>query len=600
MSGGESNSNCFFDPRGYGVIKAKPSELYEKARNMKKKIAIIKDKIPEETPKKGSNEKIKYGYEKINEIFISFRDHFEGIYVFDDVSKYRAKDLLDFYLKIHAEINTTNPSLTKSSISSIGGRGFKLADVLFLEVKSFLSSEMEYSIMMYIYLLRLGFLMSELYVVIDYQTDKFDFIETDIFKRNAPIPNCLISRDEQLVMDRYAPEIYSLSFNIPGTQVHYVVSDSDTIFITELMPIISRYDHKVCSDYAEYKKNEKIAKHDGVVIIKFRSLEEIIELKEIKANYILVDSRVKISTSLLYGGNVPMPKQMSDEYLAEKTKEIRERNLEKICKIMFFVKDNKNVERKVTREIFERSPIIDYIRFQKSGVDLLELYSKHIVENNNSSNYRSILRSEIEILGSLGYETNKKIFDLSLKYEIHPVIVSIINRWFNEKNKNGDPFPRFPILVFVAVATTFDKKIIEVKEHGDRERASNIGEISRFGLEMISYVNKMKEKGECIFIEGGKASERLKNLINFFNIQPNEICNFDVNDFSKFLIYILKTYFSKLLLKIKGYSSYRGSHNQQLNWWITQSSAPEEIFPIIVHSSSNNKHVTLFVPIERI
>lgn len=588
MSTGES---MLFDKRGYGIIFSERKDLYEKARCSGKKIAIIRNDIDIKT----------YDFSKSAEIFKSQKSDHTYTYSLDNEAIYRSKDLMEFFLKIHGEINI-HGTLTENSLESLRKKEYKLGDVIFLEVNNFLKYDMEFSIILYFYFLNLQLLMPELYVVIDYHTDKFDFIERDIFKNSGPIPNYLKPFEADLFnLERFNMEVYSGTFTTLDQQIHYIVSETD-IYNNEIHKAISHHQHVVYDNYAEFKKFQDAVKlrpqnaSKEPIIVKFRTLEEILELDEIKANVIVVNTLGKISSSLLYGGNVPCNKQMHLDYIYGRSRKIKKLNTHRNSKFMFFFKDAKFFERPVIREIFERSPIIDYMKFERYKIDLRSLYSHY---NSGTTHFLSVLRSEVEILKDLGYSSSENIFNLSIKHNIHPVIVAIINKWFNEKNKESKPFPRFPILVFVAIATTFNREIIEVKEHGDRERASNIDEISRFGMEMMEYVEKIKKTGCCIF-KDNKASERLKKLMEYFDIKQDEIGYFNVNDFSKFLIYILKTYFSKLLLTNKSYSSYRGFHNDQLNWWISQSSAPNEIFPIIVHSSNNNKLVTLFVPIEQI
>lgn len=582
-----SNSE-FFDPRGFGVIKAKPSELYDKAKSMRRTIAIVRD-----------NHRIdpkKYDYERAKKIFDYQHDNQAGASYCETEAVYRSKDLLDFFLNIHnRHVNTAGGTLTESSLNTLKTKTYKLADIVFLEIKDVLRSDMEYSILMFFYLLNLRFWTSEFYVIVDYETDKFNFIETDIFRRTTPIPNYLPKREvEEINIERFNFEMYLTSFRTRDPQIHFIVSDTN-IYETEFHPAIEGL-HKVFDTLQEYKNFQKMnlpTSHEGVIIIKFQSLEEVVDLKvDLKPSIVVINTRTKVQTSLLYGGNVLIQKPVNHDYIREKAKIIKIKNPE--TKLMFFTKDLKSADKPVTREIFEKSPISDFIKFEKSKVDILSLYVNFCP---NNSHFISLLRSEIEILKYIGYKSNTKSFSLCHTHNIHPVMVAIINKWFEFKNKAGENLPRFPILLFTAVVTTFDKKIIEVKEHGDRERASNINEISRFGLEMMAYMNKMRQVGECVF-KDSKASDRLKSLIDFFKISPREICDFDVNEFAKFLIRILETNFKDLLLVNKSYSTYRGFHNDQLNWWISQASAPNKIFPIIVHSSSNNKMVTLFIPID--
>lgn len=613
-----------FDKRGFGVIKTDFGEIYNKALMKGKKIAIVKNRISTE-------KKLKSYFEKLMERPTSITD-------FQNKTVYDTEDVLDFFLKLHKKIYEIKPSTREETNSNeiYIKKEILFANVIFLEIKTHLYSSMEQLILMYFYMLNIGMRLPEFYVLVDYQTDIFNFIETDIFRGDASkIPNFLPPK-QQIELENFQDSMYISSHLLLKTQ--FVVSEID-LHSKILAPILTFGNFRIFENYSDYSKAEPPKSFSIVTIVKFKSLDEILNLKEkIEPDWIIIDSRIKLQTSIHYGGNVHFPKRINNDYLVDKLVKIKNKISNENCRFSFHFSKDIVQDDSVSRAVFEKNPIFDYVRFEKNGVNLLTLYANYFPVN-NSVNFISVLKSEIETLKQIGYRSSKntdpsiilknrqleklkmsgiagakkeqevkeleeqiaeemKLIDFSLVSDIHPVMVAIINRWMVTKTSTGKSLPRFPILLFTAVTTTFNKKIIEVREHGQIERASNISEGSRFGIEMQDYLDKMEKEGKAVFPSGGITSDRLKKLIDHYGISPNEIGIFDLNAFTRELVKIIKTYFSSMILRKKGHSNYRGSYNEQLNWWISADSGPDKIFPIIVYTSKLNKNISLYIPIE--
>lgn len=577
-----------FDIRGFGLIKGEPKNIYESAKTMGKRIAIVKN----------NHETSEYG--KLLEMYSKTKTDFYNN--FKKTETYRTHDVLEFYLKIHEEIPNNKNGLLKDKLASMANRDYRFADVVFLEVGPYLKHEMEYTILMYTYLLNIGLCMSEFYVIVDYDTKNFDFIETDVFRKDwpiekiLPIPNSLekIVDKNEVMKSRFETSIYVSNFN--ESKIQYIVSDSD-LYINTIRPMIIDEEHTYYENYTEYKKAIEMGKSKNYVsIIRFKSPEEVMVIKDIDANLIIMDNRVKIETNLQYSGNLPIPKKISNDYIIDRANKLITMSGKKIKFVIYSPTDMER-DNSIQRGIFERSPIFDYLLFENHNVNMLALYTNYM-SLTSINNFTNAIRAEIELLKEIGYMENPVNFRVCTKVHIHPVIAAIINRWFNEKNKRGDSFPKFPILFFAAVVTMFDKKTIELRDHGERERGTDISESCKYGQEMKAFMNLMITHGKCVFPEGGRTSDRLKKLVDFYGIQSSDIGVFDINEFTSFLVYILNTYFDSLLLTKKEHSNYRGKTNQQLNWWISQASGAAKIFPITVFTSYRHKNVALHIPIE--
>lgn len=581
-----------FDGRGFGLIKGNFQKIYAKAKERGKRIAIVKNYLE------------KPDYTKLSKIFDQIYNSMTSPEI-DLESSYRTKEVLDYYLKIHKTfpINQSKNEDISKAFENLKLKKFKFADVIFVELTTDLSHEAEYLIMMHTYLLNLGFQLPEFYPIIDYHAEIFDFIETDIFRYGwdkkfiKPIPNFLEERKSKK-FDLFDVTIYQTTFS--SSRLQFIVSESD--IFKSFKDILANENYiPPYENYEEYKKSAKFenTSSNETIIVKFKTFEELMKLKDIKADIIILDSRVKIPVNFHYAGNIPTQRKISDDYLSDRVYKIGQKSTN--CKILVYKVGNNAAEKYeenqvCTRGIFTRSPIIDYIYFKQHKVDLLHLYSNYI-SMNSVSGFINILKFEISNLEYYGFYENPASFNICVKTKIHPLMISFINKWFSMKNKKGDPFPKFSILLFVAVVTTFNKNYTNVVEHGTRER-EELNETSLYFLEMSSYISKMEDNQRCIYEGGGKASDRLRILIEHYDISSEQIKKFNIQEFTTFLIYMIENYYDKLLLTNIGGSRYKGSSNEQLVWTIDGSSCPAKILPIIVYSSNKNRKVILYLPIE--
>jgi hypothetical protein len=587
MNTGAQSKNTPFHNNGFGMIYEKMSKVTEKCKRMGKKYTVVKDFIanPE------------YGF--LQNVFNSIYELNETIPNIPESRDELASNVLEFFYSIKQKIDVSNKAPITTQMSKYNMRDYRFSDVIFLDVKHYLSATMEYILLMYKNLLHLGFRLSEMYVVIDYRSDHFDFIDRAIFKFMAVSPRTNISEEmmnesgsipKKTSLKQYPPfQMENFQMNtyltgFPSFTTQIIVSENNLykrILETELLG--RRYN--VFENLEMYQKE----KTNEISIILLKSLEEL-EGKVLPECYILIDTRVKIQSNLHYGGNIPIPKRINNDYFYDRVGQIKELTRSNL-KINFFFTKSEHEDRIVTRGIYERSPIIDYIKADLSNIDLKSLYEDYH-DNHSAATFISLLKSDREVLKDIGYFENPSLFKFCPSLNLHPVMVAVINKWFELE------LPKLPILVFVAVTTMFDKKIIETKEHGEKEIGTDITVTTRYGQEMQSFLTCVTTYGSFVRPEGGRAAEKLKKLINAYKLDENDMKLFDINQFTRKLVYVISTYFPKMILKKKKYSSYRSSYNEQMNWWISETCNADKIWPITVFTEKLHKHVTLFIPIE--
>jgi len=572
---------------GFGIIYEKTPTVLERCRKMGKKFTVVKDYIP--NPDYSVLEGI---FNHINEL--------REVPVYAAEREELASNVLNFYYLIYQKIDISNKNTVTAQMAKYNMQDYKFTDVIFLEVKQYLSSTMEYILLIYKNLLHLGLRLSELYVIIDYRTNVFDFIDHAIFRflkkpnKNEidgeallelePIPKkTSLTQYPQIQMEQFQINTYLTGFPSYNTQI---IISNNNIYKKMLETELLGKKYNVFESIEMYEKE----KTNDISIILLKSLEEL-TTKNLSEAYILIDTRIKIPSNLHYGGNIPLPKRINNDYFYDRVGKILEDKAPGgEFKINFYFNKSEREDRIIIRGIYERTPIIDYIKASMYNVNLKALYEEYH-DSHSAATFISLLNSEIKVLKSIKFFDNPSKFKLCSSLNLHPVMVSLINTWFELS------LPRLPILVFVAVTSIFDKKIIETKEHGEKEIGTDITKTTRYGQEMEAFLDCVKTYGSFVRPEGGKTAEKLKKLINAYNLEENEMVLFDINQFTRKLVSIISTYYPEMILK-KKHLCYRSSYNEQMNWWISQTCNADKIWPITVFTEKLHKHITLFIPIE--
>jgi hypothetical protein len=306
-----------------------------------------------------------------------------------------------------------------------------------------------------------------------------------------------------------------------------------------------------------------------------------------KPKLIIFDTRVKVAINQLYAGNVPMPVLPNIDYVKAVIWKLKCRfgNIE--------IRIHNDGKERVVRGIFVRNPIIDYIRFEMYGVNMVLLYSNYY-EGFESRNFVSIIRSEAEILREFGYEENREKFFKCVVLGVHPMIISMIEAWIEKK------LPRICILVFAAVMLTYDKMTLEIKEHGNKEHENDVSQTSRYGRILYEYLKLMETHHSVIMEEGGKTSKLLKRFLDVYEIKEEEMLLFNHNSFTTQLVKLIHEKYPRFILHQQGACKYRGGYNTQMNWRVFQTTnTPQQLFPFTVTFNASYRSIILFIPLDR-
>jgi hypothetical protein len=590
LFGGKMENSSYFMGRVCGVLRADPRIIYRSCTNFS--YVIVKDYVGQ---RKGP-----ILNEKFNTLLgirgdVDFLDK-----VFLDTSS-----VLDYYLKVHGVFKSEFGTSTEFT------KNFSFTQVIFLEITSYLSAEAEYLLLMYKYLLSQRLYMPQLFVIIDYPTQEFDFIEKDIlnFLRSPATlwdPRRYDSQGtgevdladmEGIQFESYlttSTEISKVFINAsggnsPSRKNLCVIVSLSGLYEKEVKNLVGDIKISIHEDLESYKNSDVSSKGDQTLVL-LDFVEKLIEYPNIdfKPNVIVFDPRFKAGEKHLYAGNIPVPFLPNYDYIRAVVWKLKRRFPQSEIRIF--------IEKKIsiTRGIFFRTPIIDYIRFEKYGVNMLNLYSNYY-SGYGSGNFSLIIRSEIEVLRDLGYEENKKIFYKCVTLGVHPMIISLIESWFEKK------LPRICILVFAAVILTYDKIPVEIKEHGNKEHENDISQTSRYGNILYQYLKLMQEHHSVIMEEGGKTSKLLKRLLDIYELKEEEMLLFDHNAFNTHLVNLIYEKHSQYILQ-KGRNSteYTGIYNKTMRWRIQQSpNAPEKLFPITVKYSGPSRNILLFIPLDK-
>lgn len=477
---------------------------------------------------------------------------------------------------------------------------FTFCNVIFLEVNFFISKEIEYIVMLYMYYLNLGIKLPRLYVVFSFYSNGTQFIAEDIMDlKKTPLLKIKSSIDVDLLhyklnVDDYVQKLYESKFHVIFTTRG---KDDDGFFkhIETVNDIEKRFGEKYnnINDYIMSKKSDNVKKASSEnILIRVSNFDEIHKIIN-NVDLIYIDIVILTQISALYIGNMRVEKTMHEDCIISMIKYLIEIGYKKSIFVSTNAKDN------VIRENELRDFSTDVLQFAKYKINLSLLYknyfSREVVTKGRIANAYSMN----EKLGFIKAGNMSKYYTLPLELKLHPLITKLILLWFQEEK-----LPIFPILLFAAVLTTFTKMSKEIKEHGIREVEGDIGTTSRWGESMSEYIKLMKKTGRVVMSEGGKTSEVLKHLLdktkNLFEKTDSvfEIAPFDLNVFTLKFSQLVKKYFESEILSNTA-QGYIKSNNLQIKWHnFAESRHPyNQIFPLIAFISKTSVNIIAYVPI---
>lgn len=577
------NDVGLFDPRGFGIIRREAKEVYQECERRGKKFVISSDNASYSSELAGHF--VKIDTSSIDDILLSGKI-------------FNTSNVLGFLLDIHRAIQTMPVKLNKD---------YRFTEVMFLELTTHVSHTTEYLALMYMYLLNMGIVFSEFYIIIGFPTNKYNFIEDFIFHSQKSSPVEILTS----TVDIKTFNLVNIDNEMIGKKI-LVISENDLFEkeIKKYMEEVLKIECFVFGDLGGYSSSRlalptAVCQHITFITIKNINLyfANIVDagsnLPSSDVDMVIMDSRIKIQENALYSGNIPIPMRINDDYINACGRKILSQKKTKFYKYI-------QGKEEVIRGIFYRSPIIDIINFYNHGISIKLLYTRYYkseeISSSSLNNFMNILGTETKILQSLEFYEKAHDFGKSVISDIHPLLISIIDAWNAKKYPSSDgqapkSLPRLSILLFVASILTPNKALIEVKDHGMREHESDISQTSQFGKDFSEYIKRIKERRTIELPEMGKRTKKLLSLIDLYKITNEEIAIPELDDFVKYFSRLMLDSFPSFLLTLKFYQKYTSSYNEHLNWYLNASITPNKIFPITVFSTGTAKKIQFFIPI---
>ena len=475
---------------------------------------------------------------------------------------------------------------------AIEGQEFKICDIIFIEIGPFLTHYVEYSLLLYMYLLNVGIALPRLFVVLDYYSTDYDFITTNIFRNQVQASNIPIARGINYI-EQYKFNQHSYIDKIARTKNHIIFSQFDDIFEKQIKKhlIAHNKNYKLFNGADMESILKKSDKDKDMNIILTNDIDDILNF-EGEIELIFIDPTVRVPHSAFYSGNKAKREAMNINYVEGLINKIRAVKGEKIDFAIYYTADIKTEP--TTRGVLTRSFETDVLELAKSGCNLACLYQRFFKDNSTFNPWRTRIGKAFQQLDRLGLIVNgipKKGYTEPLDFRIHPVLYKIISLWKSEN------LPLFPILVFVAVITTYENFNKEVKEHGIREIGASFKDTSRYGQAMDEYLELMNQSQYAIMSEGGKTATVLKHLTEVAKLSEEQFGIFDLDEFTIRLAKLLTAHFEhELLYKTDdGYIKLKNPNRI----WKSNDSYPKypKIFPITTFLKTTYVQVTLYVPV---
>jgi hypothetical protein len=619
----------FFAGQGWGMLRLDPEVVYQACQEMGKSYVVVRDNVQLSDKTYGL---LGTYFENVTSMQMTktmLGKPGEDRLILDSQSVYR------YFLRVHEKVVSKNQPK----------RDYRFTEVLFIELTTHLSHTVEYMLLLFKYLLHQGLSMPQLFVVCDYPTDVFDFIEKEIMK--LPVTRWrYVDKtvgDKQGLMKSWfdtsptledkgivteiergvRPDLYKFlhkqtlkdRFEDTSTKTVCVVVSSNKYFEKNLSDELA--DYRLYGDLDSFIATPP---EDGVTpVLLLRTAEELLSAmvsRLIRPTDFVFDTRFKTGVNKLYAGNVPVPVRPNQDYVKSVIWKFQ-RHYGDTRESRIFVHDEGMDP--VVRSVFLRSPIIDYMQMRMFDVDMLLLYTNYY-EGMAMKNFLSIVRAEASVLRTLrfgerefdkGHERNGGVSPSAkcVQLNIHPMVISLIENWCTRQvvyisddgrsraQGGAKLLPRIPILIFAAVMLTTETKNIEIKEHGTREHENDISQTSFYGRSLLKYLRLM-EGGSVVMEEGGKTSVMLKRLLDMYKLTEKEMVLFDHNDFNHHLMKMMLEDYKPFILTQHNQSNYHGTYNTQMNWHVPQTTnLPQQLFPFTVTMGASRKTISLYVPL---
>lgn len=605
----------YFLGRGWGMLRTRPTGVYELCRQRRLAYTVVRDGYREQ-----NRDVLTQHFEKLLNMTSQpeMLGREQGPLIIDAQSVYR------YFLRIHEH------AIGRGSSGIV--RDYRFTEVLFIELDSHIGYVVEYLLLLFKYLLCQGLPMPQLFVVCDYPTSIFDFIESDImgipitkwwigsdnanwFRTGEPDPETMraITTISSIRPETYAlGHIQTLKERLGRDKAVCVVVSANSYYENHLakeLEGLEDFNPVFYEDADAYHKTPPQRGAVGILLLKSATdlLQDVFD--RVRPTVVVLDTRFKAGVNMLYAGNVLMPVRPNSDWIRSVIWRLQRDRPGTSVLIYDEGKDP------VARTIFIRSPIIDYMQMRMFKVDMLLLYTNYY-EGTAMKSFLSVVRAEASTLRTLHFEDRDRLqadpvsrensaFVKCVLLGIHPMFISLIESWCRYQIPDGaggfKKLPRVPILVFVAVMLGTDKQIVEIKEHGTREHESDVSQTSLYGQALFRYLQLMETHRSVVMEEGGRTARLLKRLLEAYTVREDEMLLFDHNVFTQHLTRIILDDYQPFVLTQHSLSVYHGRYNNQMNWQVMQgTNLPERILPLSVSMGATRRRVLLFVPLNRV
>ena len=444
------------------------------------------------------------------------------------------KVLFNLFLDLHDEF------VSVATGSKISPRSFNFCKIIFMEINQIITSDMEYFLMMYMYFLKSGMELPELFVVCPYISNSNRYI-------------CDILECKALELDPSQTDSEYNDYKTSDDVIDNIIKDITKKFYV----IISTHKHTLPPDVREIRIEDidnavdpaDITVRSACVMKDFDKIEYLVKIPGI---CIIIDPTVRIHVSGYYANNILSTKLSDPVYI--KTMINFMLTLGSRPYIAVMTKQN-------PIEIRENSYInmaLDILRFANKKINLrllFEYYNKDPTIIERITNSYSILKG----INFIEYNIPTQDSRYATDSQIYPETAKLLIHW-------KEKYPVFPMLLMISMICTAPK-LVETKEHVisevlDESMANNckLGEI------MSLYLREMEiARSAIIAISENEYIKRISNYLERL-IKKFEIINdktsesksntskglFNLNKFFDYLKDILIMNFSSKILTKNG------------------------------------------------
>lgn len=556
--------------KGYGLVYSKPSDLYRYAEG--KNHVVVHDNRENSL------------YDNAVDTLVDIKHHVEKRRVYMRTGTL-LKNLFSIYKRLMNDYKLTDNKSAKKKLSEQTIHQDTKFDCIFVEVGPYVKHTVIYASLLFMCIINMGIEMPEFYLVVNFPTNEFDFMEQYIF--NDPVDISTHEIAEKLEQER---SLFAVMKEAP----RYILFNNDsfdTINRAESLIVITEDKHgwfanissninknmtkfEQISEYRNWLTESRNIRNGSLAVMIVNSPDELID-HDVEVDVIIFDTRVKVEVDLHYLGNVKRSREASSNWYMYNVGLLTK----KYQRTKIFL-DKTEDRLPIINGTKERSPIYDVYMFKRNNISLLELY-KHYY--NTSTEYTQAISSSQDTLSRLGYLDDRSP---EVRENLHPILSKMMELWVERG------YPKHAFLIVIAVITSYNYKYTEIKKTDDQS--------SRFEDMLEHYLTLMRKSDYTFQNDSYGIGNRLKALCETYMVKgEDEYHKYQIEDIMKSLVELINERFDNYIISLH-MDSYRSKYNQNLVWKLSGSSdqvQPKNIFPLVVYSNGRTKRVALYIPV---